>query len=170
MVIRTTPSNERPQHAIRLCVGSVLLILSALRCEMSVLLNKHNFAVAQFAATEESRYTLRAVHVTEHETVATNGDYLVRVSNPKVDANNFPVMPGFRNGGKFQPFNLSVDAAKEIEKAIPKKNHIPILNNALVAHYAETESEPEIVKPNIGVTDLDSPKVFNPRPCEGSFP
>lgn len=135
---------------------------------MSVLLNKHNFAVAQFAATEESRYTLKAIQVNQHATVATNGHYLVRVSNPTTDPNSFPLIQGLRNGGPFKDFLLPVDVAKEIEKALPKgkRCNIPVLANAMVSHYVDGEES----KPNIGVTDLDSPKVFTPRTITGQFP
>jgi hypothetical protein len=87
---------------------------------MPVLLNKHSLNVHEFAAQEESRYTLRAIHVTEQETVATNGHYLVRVSHPTINPNQFPVVPGFKNGAAFKSFLFPVDAVKQLLKALPK--------------------------------------------------
>jgi DNA polymerase III sliding clamp (beta) subunit (PCNA family) len=44
------------------------------------MINKHNLAVAEFAAKESER-SLNVVRFTPVETMATNGHYLVRVSN-----------------------------------------------------------------------------------------
>jgi len=44
------------------------------------MINKHNLAVAQFAADESGRCS-QDVRFTSSETMATNGHYLVRVSN-----------------------------------------------------------------------------------------
>jgi hypothetical protein len=55
-----------------------------------ILLNKHNLAVSAFASQEESRYTLKAIQVTERETVATDGHILARVSNPNIKPEQFP--------------------------------------------------------------------------------
>jgi hypothetical protein len=45
------------------------------------MINKHNLAVSAFASDEESRYALANVCFTPSETMATNGHYLVRVTN-----------------------------------------------------------------------------------------
>lgn len=45
------------------------------------MINKNNLLVVGFASDEESRYSLGDVRFTPQETMATNGHYLVRVSN-----------------------------------------------------------------------------------------
>jgi len=136
---------------------------------MSVLLNKHSLNVHEFAAQEESRYTLRAIHVTEQETVATNGHYLVRVSHPTEKPENFPTVEGFRNGAAFKPFLFAVDAVKQLLKALPKGKTVkslPILAHACVGHYEENGES----KPNISVTDLENQQVVTPKTVPGQFP
>lgn len=129
------------------------------------LLNKHNLAVRFATAKEESRYTLRAILATENETVATDGHIMCRVSLPKTDAKNFPTIEGFTPNG-FTRGLIPVDAAKDIESAIPKSKHMPILNHAAIS--SEHIGEREVLK--IATTDLDTPKLLTVRPVEGTFP
>lgn len=49
------------------------------------MINKNNLLVADFASQENSRYSLQDVHFTPKETMATNGHYLVRVTNVQND-------------------------------------------------------------------------------------
>lgn len=131
------------------------------------LLNRNNLAVRFAAAKEESRYTLRAILATEHETVATDGHVLVRVSVPELDANSFPAIDGFKPNG-FTHGLIPVDAAKEIENAIPKKTTLPILAHAAITSEHVPDSDRTVLK--IAATDLDTPKVFTVREPEGQFP
>jgi DNA polymerase III sliding clamp (beta) subunit (PCNA family) len=126
-----------------------------------MLLNKHNLNITQFASKEETRYALKGILVTEHETVATNGHILVRVTTPTTDEKNFPDVPGFEQHAEFKPFILPSDAAKEIAKATPKHKSIPVLNHARVSSNGAVQ---------VATTDLDNPRVFNPKPLVGQFP
>jgi DNA polymerase III sliding clamp (beta) subunit (PCNA family) len=128
------------------------------------LLNKLNFLVAPFASKEDSRYTLKAVHVTPEYTEATDGHRLVRITTPKDSASEFPRVPGFTPNGSPKSFLLPVDAAKTIQKAVPK-THIPVVNHAAITGTGD-ENKPVA----IAVTDLDNPQVFQPRPVTGQYP
>jgi DNA polymerase III sliding clamp (beta) subunit (PCNA family) len=129
-----------------------------------ILINKHNIsAVLPAISNEESRYTMRAIHITEQFTEATDGHRAIRVSNPAdADPKDFPCVPGFTPNG-FKEGLLSLDAAKQLVKAFPKRcGHMPILNHAAVTTHDD--------KLQLAVTDLDNPQVFNPRPITGNFP
>ncbi len=137
------------------------------------MLNKHNLSITQFATRDESRYTLNAILVTPKETVATNGFTLARVTTPKgLKVENFPVTPGVKPSTTFRPFNLPLDAADTIRKAIPKKTTIPILDNVMIDGKA-TDAKPDDGTPDcavLAVNDLENPQVFRPRKEEGKFP
>jgi hypothetical protein len=130
-----------------------------------MLLNRNSLSVAKLAPKESSRYTLDTIQVTERETVATNDRYLVRVSHPdepfKVE--NWPVVPGFdgapNGSGTFQ---LDAQVVLDVLKATPKKNAIPILNNAAVY---QKDGETTLV-----VTDLASSRSFRMPKQAGQFP
>jgi hypothetical protein len=125
------------------------------------MLNKHNLNVAQFASKEESRYTMNGVLVTPNETVATNGHYLVWCGKDSVEAENYPLIPGFVGASEqFKPFILSRESALAIAKVTPSKAKIPILNHVAVSGDGS----------QMAVTDLDRPQVFPVRPVEGKFP
>jgi len=136
------------------------------------MLNKHNLAVHQFVTKEAGRYATNVIHVTPKETVATDGTVLVRVSTPKLDPANFPLVDGVKPSATFKPFNLSVDAARTIEKAIPKKSTIPILSNVMIDGKA-TDAHPDKDLPDcavLAVSDLENPQVFHPKKDGGNFP
>src|SRR5271167_1770826 len=101
-----------------------------------ILVNKHNLALADFAAKEESRYTLHGIQITTEETVVTDGHVLARVTLPAVETKNFPIIEGFTPNG-FTGCLLPTEACKEIEKALPKKTKIPILANAAFTTHEE---------------------------------
>jgi hypothetical protein len=131
------------------------------------LLNKHNMAVRFAASKEESRYTLRAILATENETVATDGHIMCRVSLPNTDAKNFPLVDGFTPNG-FTRGLIPLDAAKDIENAIPKSKNLPILNHAAISSERIGETDRELLK--IATTDLDTPKLLTVRQPDGTFP
>ena len=133
------------------------------------MLNKHNLAIHQFC--DKDKFSYQCIHVTPHETVATNGSYLVRVSTPKLDPANFPPVDGVKPSAIFKPFNLSVDAARTIEKAIPKKSILPILSNVMIDGEA-TDAKPKegVDCAVLAVSDLENPQVFRPRKDDGKFP
>lgn len=129
------------------------------------LINKHNLAIADFASKEESRYTLKAIHVSEERTAATDGHALCVVSTPKnTKPENFPAVQGFTPNGSHS-FLLGVDLAKKIEKSIPKDRFIPAIN-----HAAATADEDG--NASIAVNDLRSSgaQVFRQSKMAGSFP
>jgi len=129
-----------------------------------MLLNKHNFAVADFVSKEKSRYTLQAIHVSDKGTCATDGHQLVRISLPGEKSERFPSIEGVTpTNGHVNPFLLDVTAAKQIGKAVPKSRNLPILNHAVVGEATDQNA-------CIAVTDLENPQVFRPRTPSGNFP
>jgi hypothetical protein len=133
------------------------------------LMNRNNLSIRAFAAKEKSRYSLRAILATEKETVATDGHILARVSLPALDASNFPTVDGFKPNG-FTRGLIPLEAAKEIESAIPKKSLIPILlTAAITADHVDT-GDGERIFLKVAATDLDTPKVFTVRQPDGQFP
>jgi hypothetical protein len=133
------------------------------------MLNKWNLKVAEFASEEESRYTCQAIKVERGATVATNGHYLAWISRPDVSEEGFPVVDGFSNNGStadFESILLDADTAKDVAKALPKKTTIPVLANAPI-HVKQTDAG---AAPVLCVTDLQSPRIFQPKPIAGQFP
>ncbi len=137
------------------------------------MLNKHNLSITQFATRDESRYSLAGILVTPKETVATNGFTLAKVTTPKgLKVENFPVTPGVKPSTTFKPFNLPLDAADTIRKAIPKKCSIPILDKVMIDGKA-TDAKPTDGTPDyavLAVNDLENPQVFRPIKMSGQFP
>jgi DNA polymerase III sliding clamp (beta) subunit (PCNA family) len=129
----------------------------------AVLLNAHSLSVAEFASKGHLRYALQAILVTQEETVATNGHYLVRVENPKAKLEQFPVVPGTVPTVEADSFLLARDAALAVAKNIPKKTTIPILNHARVGVDAEGKIQAV-------TTDLDTSHPVTIRATEGKFP
>jgi len=129
----------------------------------AVLLNKHNLAVAEFASKKESRYTLQAIQVTQDETVATNGDYLVRVDTPKVDIDHFPTVVGTVPTVEAESFLLARQGALDMIKVLPKKTTIPILNHAKVG--VDAEGNVQAI-----TTDLETHRPVTIRKVTGQYP
>jgi len=128
------------------------------------MLNKHNLDVAKFASKEESRYTMNAILVTPHETVATDGHRLVRVSLPKRE--DFPSRNGFEALETWTPFLLPVKTAQNVAKAIPQRQTIPALEMVGIGKpQGEDETTCELV-----VTDLEEWRTFAVRKLTGTFP
>ena len=130
------------------------------------MLNKHNLAIAALATCEKSRYTLSGIQITPTETVVTDGHCLVRVSTPSADAANFPTTENFTPSDNFAPFLLAADAAKQIERAIPKRTIIPVLAHAAIDGANTNAGDVAMVM----VTDLENHQIFSPRKQEGKFP
>lgn len=128
-----------------------------------MLLNKASFATLHAVSDEETRYTLKAIHITETHTEATDGHILVRVSHPEVNESNFPVVEGMPpSNGAWKPALLDKATAVAVKKALPRERSMVILNHAQVRANGEGLA--------IAVTDLDRPQVFKPRPSTGNFP
>lgn len=131
-----------------------------------LLLNKHNFTPAKILPKVGDRYTCSALCITPEYTEATDGHRLVRVTNPKMEAKNYPVIDGFSPNGNPERFLLPGKTALVIQKAIPSSESIPILNYAAVTteHGAQGQSLA------VAVTDLSSPQVFRSRPDTTKYP
>jgi hypothetical protein len=132
------------------------------------MLNKHNFEVANFVCKEESRYSLQAILVTPQATVATDGHRLVKVTVPADrKAEDFPKAdPSFHASDTFAPFLLPAESAKQIAKAIPKKQTIPILE-CVAIDGKQTDANGTA---HLAVTDLQTFTPFTVRKPEGRFP
>jgi hypothetical protein len=98
-----------------------------------VLLNLNNLRLADLCQKEARRYTLDAVLVTRDETVVTNGHYLVRVTLPKADDRLYPNVEGWpADSGDWTEALIPRATAIEALKNVPRKEGIPILNNAVL--------------------------------------
>lgn len=131
-----------------------------------VMLNQHSLETAKLAPREESRYTLKAICVTEQATVVTNGHYLVHVTHPKQDLACYPSVPGAASDAELADVKqilVGRDSALELLKAMPKKEKIPILNNAVIGQ-AEDGSIKAVT------TDLDMHRPATFRKVDGQYP
>lgn len=79
-----------------------------------ILINKQSLKLADLAPKQESRYPINAINITQHETVATDGHMLIRVSHPKANISNFPMVEGFDAGKDFE----SILLPKETEQGM----------------------------------------------------
>lgn len=126
-----------------------------------MLLNKKNLAVAALASSDETRLVCKCVHVTKEYTEATDGHVFARVSNPKVEDDDFPVIQGFERK-EFDECLIPADQAVKLAKMIPKGDAcrtLPILEHIQLAKNGEGA--------RAAVTDLDSPTVIQIRQDEG---
>lgn len=130
----------------------------------SGLYNKWNFGIAQFASKEPGgRFASNALRVTPTETIATNGHQLVRVQTPdKVSLDNYPEVEGHVVKRVDRSFNLPLDAAKAIEKNLPKNAAFPILQNAAVIETPDG-------KVGFITTDLGNVKPLITREVVGEY-
>ena len=107
-------------------------VASAAARKTKVLLNLNNLRLADLCQKQESRYTLDAIQVTREETVVTNGHYLVRVTLPKTNG-NYPDVEGWpEDSGERTEALVPRATAIEALKNVPRKQDIPILNNAVI--------------------------------------
>lgn len=98
------------------------------------MLNKYNLAIAALCSKEEARFTHRGIWVTPKETVETDGHQLMRVTMPEADPDSFPEVPGAGKATRvFEPFLLDAGDAIALQRALPKKTTIPILEYAAVS-------------------------------------
>lgn len=143
------------------------------------MLSRANLELATLATSDKSRFTLNAILVRPDMTIETDGHQMVLVQTP-LGAGTF-TNPQLEICGKqalttWKPFLLSVSDALRIAKAIPKSKTLPILNHAFILEVrepAEPANEKETKGPRIvvlGVTDLESPQLFECRVPAGNFP
>lgn len=127
-----------------------------------LLLNKANLAVSQFASKEKSRYALQAVQVSEKGTCATDGYKMVRVSLPTAKIGDYPTVPTFPQGNGQKAGLLPLSLVTKLEKSIPTKQRMPILNYVGVSFDAESV--------HAVTTDLETHSVLSQRQVTGWFP
>jgi hypothetical protein len=105
---------------------------------LALVVNKANLSIRTLVEkVPESRYSLRTVHFTPTCTEVTDGHMAVRVSYPKEEIHNLPVIDGVLPTpldamGKKDSFSITTADAKLIEFAIPKHKTLSILNQAQV--------------------------------------
>jgi len=138
------------------------------------MLNKHNLNIAQLCSKEESRFTLQGILVSPEGTVVTDGHVLMKVTLPDMPEDSAPVIDGCTPTAEFKPFILPKAAALDIAKQIPKSSTIPVIQNVFVGSETDAETvDPKSDEPKpvvLGVTDLETPKVFRPKRLTGNFP
>ena len=127
-------------------------------------LNAHNLNLAKLAATEASRFTINAMHVSETHTTVTDGHQLTRVDLAKQPVDSAPSITGMKLQRKWKPFLLPADTALEAAKALPKKPLLPACSVAWVGEDADDKTL------RIGVTDLEKPRILQARKPQGNFP
>lgn len=127
------------------------------------MLNKHNLAIAALAAKETSGYSMTGLLVEKTKTVATDGHVLVTVSTPEAPEDEIPGIEGITPTPEPAPFIMPAKAALELSRALPKRQKIAILENAVI----EVGDGPRF---KAGVTDIDTPRVFSFEKATGNFP
>ena len=138
-----------------------------------MLLRKQALSVVGAASNDDPRYSLNGILVEpDGSTVATDGHILVKYTpRSQPDTADYPTVEGCdpAKPGALVPFILPSDAAKDIYKAVPKgrKASLPILTDFVAIDVEQTNANGCAV---LGVTDLESPRVFRPMKIEGSFP
>lgn len=123
------------------------------------MLNKRALSIATLVSNEESRFTLNGVLVTPDKIVETDGHQLIVATLPTITPESFPTGNATKD---FKPFLLPKKMAQEIERALPKKSSIPVLECAAV-------TVDEDGKASIVVTDLESTRTWKPN-MSGNFP
>ena len=116
-----------------------------------MLINKKNLAVAALASSDETRPALNCIRVTKEYTEATDGHAFARVSNPKVEDDDFPVIPDFKRKG-FKECFIPADQAAKLAKLIPKGRacrtlpileHVQLVKDGDDIKAAVTDLEPD---------------------------
>ena len=106
-----------------------------------MIFNKTNFRIYSLAE-KEARYHLNGIHVTPDYTEVTNGHYLIRVDAPykgkrKEALKDCPIVNKQAPVTRECEFVIPTEAAREIEKNIPKERGLTQLNNAWVVEDKE---------------------------------
>jgi len=132
-----------------------------------MIFNKTNFRIYSLAE-KEARYHLNGIHVTPDYTEVTNGHYLIRVDAPykgkrKEALKDCPIVNEQAPVTRECEFIIPTEAAREIEKNIPKERSLTQLNNAWVVE--DTEEAATFVTTNLETT---KPVMF--RKIDGKSP
>lgn len=131
-----------------------------------MLLDRLSLMAVEAASKDKVRQQLCGLHITKTETIATDGHRMIRVKHSKEwPVEDFPVIDGV-SAAKVEGFKgvtLPTETVQDIIKALPKKVTLPMLKCALMDESANGTAK-------IAVTDLDNPRVFNPRTMDGRYP
>ncbi len=125
--------------------------------------NKENFLVGKAACKDRGRYNLNSIYCHPKYTVGCDGHRLMIVTTPKMDIAEMPIPEGGELTDKFEPFILALNDAKKIEKTIPKKVTLPILQ-----YVALVKSDNGNAK--FFTTDLQSQNITVSKKIEGEYP
>ena len=126
-----------------------------------MLINKKNLAVAALASSDIACPALNCIRVTKEYTEAADVHVFARVSNPKVENDDFPTIPGFERN-EFDDCLIPAGQASKLSKMIPKGGvcrTLPILEHV---QLAKNDDGVKAV-----VTDLDSPTIVQIRQDDG---
>ena len=132
-----------------------------------MLYSRSHLSVRHAASTDTGRFNLNGVRFNaDGSTEATNGQIFCKATPAQAPVDEFPAGWGATLEGEQEPFTFPLDAVNKLVKAIPKKSHIPILQNAAVdVPHTNTSGSARFV-----TTDLESNKVVEAKTLEGEWP
>ena len=127
-----------------------------------MLLKRAAFEVHSHAASGDHRFGINGIRVeSDGSTVATDGHRLIQYIPPETPSgDDFPKTEGIDlDGSKVEPFTIPNDSAKEIIKAAPKRQTLPILEY-IALDGKQTNGNGSAC---FAVNDLESVRVFHPN-------
>jgi len=125
------------------------------------MLNKYNLQIIKIASKDSNRFALEHLKVEKDKTIACDGRRLIEVTRPKVNKEDFPVIPGFPLV-EDKVFYLNESEIKKVLTNLPKKPSLPILNNIGINQQEKST--------NLLTTDLDSNAVIQCREKDLDYP
>lgn len=126
-----------------------------------MLLNKHNLAVADFAADPRApRPVLTTLCVTPAHTVATDGYLCVETENVKAEPKDVP--KGLVSDDR--PALIPVTSVRKIEKLLPKSKVFPLLESVATSVNDKGDAV------TLATTDLESVNRIESRVAPGQYP
>lgn len=124
-----------------------------------LLLTQASIDVVAFGASEESRYHFNAIHITNEYVQATDGHMLVRVTHPKMNADDYPETPG---SGFEEAINCIIARGDLKSLKIPKKSPLPILQ-----HVCLSQENGNIL---LTTGDLSAMQTLKIHPVDADYP
>ena len=128
--------------------------------------NKLNLSITDFCG-DESHPEISGVLFTKDKTVATNSHILIEVKNPKIDKDDFPILPDVEIEEMKEEFVIPVKAVKKMNSNIPKNNTLPILENVI---YCNSKKNEEITTVEFASSDLEQVDKVGTRAIIGKYP
>ena len=128
-----------------------------------MLYNKHNLAVAKFAAKDGIREEINGVLFTKEKTAATDGVRLLEVSTDSaLKVEEYPQVQGASAMRGCSPFIVNAKMLSEVK--IPKTPpHLPVLQSVAVKHI-------DAQKVEVMTTDLEAVNTKWLKRADGKFP